>query len=175
VSGVAVRDHAYTCGVNRIPPVVKYTVLRLLAFIVPLALLLLLTPLQGWVSAVVAAIVGLCVSYIFLRTPRDTVATELYERRHGEKPVPHADEDSEDAVLDGAASAAPASPASPAVAGDAGLSGSGTDAGSGADAGRVEERQAAASSASPAVAFDSGSGTDAGRVEERKAEDHTER
>ncbi|MFZ4893810.1 DUF4229 domain-containing protein [Plantibacter sp. Mn2098] len=103
---------------NRIPPVVKYTVLRLLAFAVPLALLLVFTQLQGWVSAVIAAIIGLCVSYIFLRTPRDTVAKELYERRHGEKTVPHDDEDSEDAVLDGAAPAA-----------------------SGPDGGRDEERQ----------------------------------
>jgi hypothetical protein len=115
--------------VNRIPAAVRYTVLRLLAFVVPLLLLVFLTGLQPWIAAIIAAIIGLCVSYIFLRTPRETVAQELFERRHGDKPVPHDDEDSEDAALDApnAGAAAPGFPVS--------------EAASGADSGRVEERQ----------------------------------
>lgn len=107
---------------NRIPAAVRYTVLRLLAFVVPLLLLVFLTGLQPWIAAIIAAIIGLCISYIFLRTPRETVAQDLYARRHGDKPVAHDDEDSEDAVLDASAQSTPAASAS--------------------DAGRVEERQA---------------------------------
>ncbi|MGK9147574.1 DUF4229 domain-containing protein [Plantibacter flavus] len=107
---------------NRIPAAVRYTVFRLLAFVVPLLLLVFLTGLQPWIAAIIAAIIGLCVSYIFLRAPRETVAQELYERRHGDKPSPHDDEDSEDAVLDQAIPDAESVSAS--------------------DSGRVEERQA---------------------------------
>ncbi len=85
---------------NRVPAAVRYTVLRLLAFAVPLLLLVFLTGLQPWIAAIIAAIIGLCVSYIFLRTPRETVAQELFARRHGDNPVPHDDEDAEDAALD---------------------------------------------------------------------------
>jgi hypothetical protein len=85
--------------VKRIPPVVTYTVLRLLAFAVPLALLLLLN-FEPWVATVLAAIIGLSVSYIFLRHPREKVAAELYERRHGNHVPDTQDEDAEDAVTD---------------------------------------------------------------------------
>lgn len=108
---------------NRIPAAVRYTVLRLLAFVVPLLLLVFLTGLQPWIAAIIAAVIGLCVSYIFLRAPRETVAQELFERRHGDKPVAHDDEDSEDAALDATTTV-------------------GEPAGSAADARGVEERQA---------------------------------
>ncbi|SMQ73279.1 Protein of unknown function [Plantibacter sp. VKM Ac-1784] len=96
---------------KRVPAAVRYTILRLLAFVVPLLLLVFLTGLQPWVAAIIAAIIGLCVSYIFLRTPRETVAQELYARRHGDKPTPHDDEDSEDAALDASAATPEASSA----------------------------------------------------------------
>jgi L-lactate permease len=108
--------------VKRVPAALRYTVLRLLAFVVPLLLLVFLTGLQPWIAAIIAAVIGLCVSYIFLRRPRETVAQELYARRHGDKPVPHDDEDSEDAALDARAATT-------------------AEATSAADAGRVEERQ----------------------------------
>jgi L-lactate permease len=91
--------------VKRIPPVVTYTVLRLLTFAVPLALLLLLN-FEPWVATVLAAIIGLSVSYIFLRKPREKVAAELYERRHGNHTPDTQDEDAEDG-LTGVADAAP--------------------------------------------------------------------
>ncbi|PWC04615.1 DUF4229 domain-containing protein [Mycetocola zhujimingii] len=80
---------------KRIPPVVTYTVLRLLAFAVPLALLLFLG-FEPWVATVLAAIIGLSLSYIFLRQPREQVAAELYDRRHGNRTPVTADEDAED-------------------------------------------------------------------------------
>lgn len=87
-----------------------YTVLRLLAFAVPLALLLLLG-FEPWIAAVLAAIIGLSLSYIVLRRPREQVASNLYDRRHGNRTTDTADEDAEDASTDGAVSSAPASTA----------------------------------------------------------------
>ena len=86
-----------------IPPVVTYTVLRLLAFAVPLAVLLLLG-FEPWIAAILAAIIGLSLSYIVLRRPREQVASSLYERRHGNHTPDTADEDAEDAHTDSSAS-----------------------------------------------------------------------
>ncbi|MFU8945114.1 DUF4229 domain-containing protein [Mycetocola zhadangensis] len=95
---------------KRIPPVVTYTVLRLLTFAVPLALLLLLN-FEPWVATVLAAIIGLSVSYIFLRQPRERVAAELYDRRHGNRTPDTQDEDAEDHVTEaGSVSSFPATP-----------------------------------------------------------------
>ena len=80
---------------NRSPPVVTYTVLRLLTFAVPLAVLLLLN-FEPWVATVLAAIIGLSLSYIFLRQPREKIAAELYDRRHGNRTPDSQDEDAED-------------------------------------------------------------------------------
>ena len=91
---------------KRIPPVVTYTVLRLLTFAVPLTLLLLLN-FEPWVATVLAAIIGLSVSYIFLRQPREQVAAELYDRRHGNRTTNTQDEDAEDALANDGASGLP--------------------------------------------------------------------
>jgi hypothetical protein len=88
--------------VKRIPPVVYYTVLRLLTFAVPLTVLLLLG-IEPWIATVLAALIGLSVSYIFLQRPREAVSRDLYELRHGAK-KPAVDENAEDAVSDAAAS-----------------------------------------------------------------------
>ena len=92
----------YTGRVKRIPPVVYYTVLRLLTFAVPLTVLLLLG-IEPWIATVLAALIGLSVSYIFLQRPRHAVARDLYELRHGTRKVAD-DEDAEDSVSDAAAS-----------------------------------------------------------------------
>lgn len=60
----------------------SYTVLRLLAFIVPLAILLILG-FNEWFSAIIAALVGFAVSLIFLRHSREKVSSALYQKRHG--------------------------------------------------------------------------------------------
>lgn len=89
------------------PPWVTYTVLRLLLFVVPLAIMLLFN--VYWViSVVAAAIIGVALSYIVLRKPRDAVARDLHDIRTRPRTVsPSYDDDVEDAEID--AAAAPAS------------------------------------------------------------------
>ncbi|MET0933829.1 MAG: DUF4229 domain-containing protein [Mycetocola sp.] len=87
---------------KRIPPVVYYSVLRLLTFAVPLTILLLLG-IEPWIATVLAALIGLSVSDIFLQTPREAVSRDLYTLRHGAK-TPAVDESAEDAVSDATAS-----------------------------------------------------------------------
>lgn len=86
---------------------ILYSLLRVGLFAVVLAVLLLVG-VNPWLSAVIAAIIGLCVTYIFFRTPRDAVARSFYEFRTGE----HRDLDAEtedDAVDGNRPSAEPAS------------------------------------------------------------------
>lgn len=78
-----------------------YTVLRLLFFLVPFGLLMLL-PIGRefyWLSAVFAALIGLSLSLIFLRRPLDDVTTGLAERRAAAKEAP-TDEEAEDAAAE---------------------------------------------------------------------------
>lgn len=81
------------------PAWVLYTVYRILLFVVPLALLLILR-IEPWLSALLAAVIGLCLSYIFLRSPREEVARGLYSATHRTKPVKQADDETEDAAVD---------------------------------------------------------------------------
>lgn len=85
---------------KRIPSWLTYTVLRLLVFVVPLVVLLLLG-IVWWAAVIAAALAGLCLSYIFLSKPRNAVSSDLYAVRHREKPAASPDDD-EDAVLDAA-------------------------------------------------------------------------
>lgn len=84
---------------KRIPSWLTYTVLRLLVFAIPLALLLLLG-IVWWISVIAAALIGLCLSYIFLSKPRNAVSSELYDVRHRDKPAVSADDEAEDAAVD---------------------------------------------------------------------------
>lgn len=89
---------AYHGGVNARSALV-YTVLRLLFFLVPFGLLMLL-PIGReyyWLSAVFAALIGLSLSLIFLRRPLDDVTTSLAARRAEAKRNP-TDEEVEDAA-----------------------------------------------------------------------------
>ena len=88
-----------------IPSWVTYTVLRLLVFVVPLAILLLLG-VEAWISVVAAALIGLCLSYILLRRPRDAVSRDLYEVRHREKAPVSVDDEAEDSAIDSVADTA---------------------------------------------------------------------
>ncbi|PFG29401.1 DUF4229 domain-containing protein [Paramicrobacterium agarici] len=91
---------------KRIPPAVTYTILRLLTFFVPLAILLLLG-FNEWFSAIVAALIGFAVSLIFLRRSRDQVSEAIHSKRTGaDAAKPHetpTDEEAEDDVVDHAA------------------------------------------------------------------------
>jgi hypothetical protein len=77
-------------------PWIKYTLLRVVLFAGVLAILLLFTPAPPWLATIIAAAVGLCVSYIFFRPQRDELASSIAARRaRGEM---NADEDEDDAL-----------------------------------------------------------------------------
>lgn len=66
------------------PPLLVYTVLRLLAFLVPLAIMWLFFPIFRefwWLAALFAALIGMSISLLFLRTPLSQTSREIYERR----------------------------------------------------------------------------------------------
>ncbi len=78
-------------------PWLTYTLIRLGVFAAALALLAFLTPaIPLWVSAVIAAVVGLCVSYIFFGDLRRRMVEDLAARRN--RPEERSDEAAEDAV-----------------------------------------------------------------------------
>ena len=64
-----------------VPAWVYFSVLRVLMFAVPLVVLLVLG-IDPWVATLLAAVIGLCLSYIFLRKPRESVARDLYAARN---------------------------------------------------------------------------------------------
>lgn len=82
-----------------------YSLLRLAAFIVPLALLLAFQ-VNYLVAGVLAAIIGLCVSYIFLAKWRNSISEGLYETRQHKVSKTKHDEDAEDAEIAAAKPAA---------------------------------------------------------------------
>jgi Protein of unknown function (DUF4229) len=84
------------------PAWVLYTVYRILLFVVPLAILLVLR-IEPWLSTLLAAVIGLCLSYIFLRSPREKVARDLYAATQRKKTVVKSDagdDETEDAAVD---------------------------------------------------------------------------
>lgn len=95
---------------NAIPVWLRYTLLRVLLFAAPLAVLLIagVTP---WIAVLVAALFGFSASLIFLRRAREQLASDLYASRHRETPVVRDDDEVEDAAVDAAAQPADAGPA----------------------------------------------------------------
>lgn len=85
-----------------------YTLARIGIFVVALVLLLLLTPMPWYWATIVAALVGLLVSYIALAGLRTQVALSLANRRG--TPERDADSDFEDDFVDAADSDAAATP-----------------------------------------------------------------
>ena len=57
-----------------------FTAVRLLAFVAPFALLYALN-VPWWIAAIGAAVIGFCVSYIFLAPLRERAAVQLAEAR----------------------------------------------------------------------------------------------
>ena len=85
------------------PAWLRYTILRLLMIVVPLAILLIAFGVQYWLWWTVASvIIGFALSYIFLKGPRDAMAAELAERRAA-KPVAKGDDAAEDAEIEASA------------------------------------------------------------------------
>ena len=80
-----------------------YTVLRLLVFVVPFAIMVIFFPIMReyyWLSAIFAALIGLSLSVLFLRRPLDDLTADLAERRQRRTAT---DEDVEDAATESAA------------------------------------------------------------------------
>lgn len=76
---------------------ILFSALRIGLFAVVLAVLLFLQ-IEPWIAAVIAAVIGLCVSYIFFRPQRVALAESVSSYRTAE----HRDEDSdvENAAID---------------------------------------------------------------------------
>ncbi|MFE1644097.1 DUF4229 domain-containing protein [Microbacterium sp. P01] len=85
----------------KLPPMLTYTVLRLLAFLVPFGVLMLFPVFQElyWLAAVFAALIGLSISLLFLRRPLADVSATIDRRRRAERAVAD-DESVEDAAND---------------------------------------------------------------------------
>ncbi|MEY2847766.1 MAG: hypothetical protein RI885_431 [Actinomycetota bacterium] len=77
---------------------ILFSALRIGLFAVVLTVLLLLQ-IEPWIAALLAAVIGLCVSYIFFRPQREALAKSVSEYRSTE----HRDEDAdaESAAVDG--------------------------------------------------------------------------
>ena len=76
---------------------IVYSIIRLgiVALVLAILLFLQVTP---WIAAIAAAIIGLCISYIFFRGPRDKFSQDIYARRVGEQH--DIDNEIENAALD---------------------------------------------------------------------------
>ncbi|HWS52331.1 MAG TPA: DUF4229 domain-containing protein [Microbacterium sp.] len=85
-------------------PLLVYTVLRLLAFLVPLAILWFFFPIFRefwWLAAIFAALIGASISLLFLRRPLSGASTQLHERRRQRSSASQADAEAEDQAIDG--------------------------------------------------------------------------
>lgn len=85
-------------------PVILYTVLRLLMFLVPFGLMMLLPIFQEyyWLAAIFAALIGASLSVIFLRRPLAAATAGLPAKgeRRARRAPGAADAETEDAILD---------------------------------------------------------------------------
>lgn len=73
--------------------------MRLAAFALPLAIMLLLGMIP-WLAATLSAIIGLCVSYIFFAKTRNALSESLYEKRATKNVNHDKDADAEDAEVE---------------------------------------------------------------------------
>lgn len=84
-------------------PLLVYTVLRLLAFLVPLAILWFFFPIfreLWWLAAIFAALIGMSISMLFLRAPLSDASARIHERRSARPAAAQEDADAEDEALD---------------------------------------------------------------------------
>ena len=88
----------------KLPPLLVYTVLRLLAFVVPLGILWLFPVFREywWLAALFAALIGMSISFLFLRKPLSDASSDIHQRRSGQNRTSTAAEDAaaEDAATD---------------------------------------------------------------------------
>ena len=90
----------------KLPPILVYSVLRLLAFLVPLAIMWMFPIMREywWLTAIFAALIGVSLSILFLRKPLSGASADIYQRRAAREPgkpsVAAQDADAEDAAID---------------------------------------------------------------------------
>lgn len=77
-----------------------YSVLRIGLFVGVFAVLAALG-VNPFLAALIAAVAGLCVTYIFFRRQRESVVTSFAQWRSSGRTIGDADGDEEDGVLDG--------------------------------------------------------------------------
>lgn len=104
-------------GPGRVNPVknprtawIVYTVLRLLFFAIPFALLFVLG-IWPWLAAVFAALIGVSLSIIFLSKPRATASESIYDWRTRDRTADDIVEDEAVDISDADASRAVGEPA----------------------------------------------------------------
>lgn len=73
---------------------ILYSIARVLVFAVPFGILYAIG-LDWWIAALLAAAIGFCLSYIFLRGLREGVTTQLAAGTR-ERLTPSSDEEAED-------------------------------------------------------------------------------
>ena len=87
---------------KKLPPLLVYTVLRLLAFLVPLAIMMTLPIFQEfwWLAVLFAALIGVSISLIFLRAPLSEASREMFEKREARRRAAEDDKVVEDAATE---------------------------------------------------------------------------
>jgi len=67
----------------KIPPLVTYSVLRILAFAVPLGVMMLFPVFRDlwWLAALFAMLIGMSLSMLFLRRPLNAATSAMSARR----------------------------------------------------------------------------------------------
>jgi hypothetical protein len=83
--------------VKRIPAWLTYTLLRLVFFVVPFAVLWAVG-FQAWMAAILAAVIGLSLSIIFLTKFRNATSTSIAKARDSRTPRVNVDEEAEDSL-----------------------------------------------------------------------------
>lgn len=93
----------YTYPVSPARRLVLYSLLRIGLFAVAFAGLLAVQ-VNPFLAAALAAVIGLCVTYIFFRSQRDEVIRSFAEWRASDRDQPDDEDAEDDAMTDGAAS-----------------------------------------------------------------------
>ena len=76
-----------------VQPWLIYGIIRLSLFAVALTVLLI-AGIEGWIAALIAAAIGLCIAYIFFRPQRDAIVSA---RARADRSAARSDEAAEDA------------------------------------------------------------------------------
>ena len=95
--------HSLAGYTRRVRPWLQYTLARLGLF-VAIFVILLVFGVEGWLSAIFATVIALCISYLALGRLRQRVADDLTARRQGTATPTLAETDAaaEDAQIDAA-------------------------------------------------------------------------